>query len=158
MLNPSGSLKYSFNFVLFETSQLHSISRKIFQNSFLQNGSTEKYGPNSVEIDQRYKIFFLFGQSIWNNVSRSKCTSLCGRGKLFILNYIIWYKNNDNNIIIYPTNQPSFHPSIEHKMFPVFVFLSIIENIIRYFSGKNILRLNDSIASISSGLVQDCFR
>lgn len=43
-------------------------------------------------------------------------------------------------------------------MFPVFIFLAFVENLIRFFSGKSILRLNDSIASISSGLVQDCFR
>lgn len=44
------------------------------------------------------------------------------------------------------------------QMFSVFILLAIIENALRLLKGKPILRLNDSIASLSSGIFQDCFR
>lgn len=43
-------------------------------------------------------------------------------------------------------------------MFPIFVMIAIIENGVRLLKGKSILRLNDSMASLSQGIFQECFR
>ncbi|XP_053206897.1 alkylglycerol monooxygenase-like [Panonychus citri] len=44
------------------------------------------------------------------------------------------------------------------EMFPFFVIMSVLENAVRLFTGKGILRTNDSIASLSSGIFQECLR
>ena len=47
-------------------------------------------------------------------------------------------------------------PSLQ--MFPALVFIAVLENVVRFLKGKSILRVNDSIASLASGIFQDCFR
>ncbi|XP_074599430.1 alkylglycerol monooxygenase isoform X3 [Brevipalpus obovatus] len=44
------------------------------------------------------------------------------------------------------------------KMFPFFVLMAFLENGIRLITGKGILRVNDSIASLSQGVFQECLR
>jgi hypothetical protein len=43
-------------------------------------------------------------------------------------------------------------------MFPIFIVLALAENGLRLLKGKSILRANDTIASISQGLFQECIR
>ncbi len=43
-------------------------------------------------------------------------------------------------------------------MFPIFIVLALAENGLRLLKGKSILRANDTIASISQGLFQECVR
>jgi hypothetical protein len=43
-------------------------------------------------------------------------------------------------------------------MFPIFIILAFAENGLRLLKGKSILRANDTIASISQGLFQECVR
>ena len=44
------------------------------------------------------------------------------------------------------------------KMLPVFIALGVAENFVRLVKGKPILRTNDTIASISQGIFQECVR
>lgn len=44
------------------------------------------------------------------------------------------------------------------QMFPFFILLSVLENVARFFAGKSISRMNDTVASISQGIFQDCLR
>ncbi|KAH9526394.1 hypothetical protein DERF_000492 [Dermatophagoides farinae] len=84
-------------------------------------------------------MFEMFSQNFWPLITNTR--------------YFFYLANP------YETMFPDMNvPRYVSEMFPVFIFLAFIENLIRFFSGKSILRLNDSIASISSGLVQDCFR
>ena len=43
-------------------------------------------------------------------------------------------------------------------MFPFFVLLSFLENGFRLLGGKTISRINDTVASVSQGIFQDCLR
>ncbi|UXI18153.1 FCH domain only protein 2 [Sarcoptes scabiei] len=59
----------------------------------------------------------------------------------------------------YETMFPDLNvPRYAAEMFPVFVLLVTIENIIRFISGKKLSRINDSVASIGGAIFQDCFR
>ncbi|OTF71881.1 hypothetical protein BLA29_004188 [Euroglyphus maynei] len=84
-------------------------------------------------------MFEMFMQNIWRLIGETR--------------YFFYLANP------YETMFPDMNvPRYVSEMFHVFIFLAFIENIIRFCRGKTIIRLNDSIASISSGLVQDCFR
>lgn len=47
---------------------------------------------------------------------------------------------------------------LSSQMFPFFVLMAFLENGIRLITGKGILRVNDSIASLSQGVFQECLR
>ncbi|KAG9511096.1 Alkylglycerol monooxygenase [Fragariocoptes setiger] len=49
-------------------------------------------------------------------------------------------------------------PRYVTEMFPVFVFMSVIENAVKLIQGKHLLRVNESIGSLSAGIFQECFR
>lgn len=43
-------------------------------------------------------------------------------------------------------------------MFPIFVLAAVLEVGVRLLQGKSILRLNESVASLSAGIFQECLR
>lgn len=43
-------------------------------------------------------------------------------------------------------------------MYPAIVALMILENAIRLLKGKGIYRINDTFASLASGIFQECLR
>jgi len=43
-------------------------------------------------------------------------------------------------------------------MFPVFFLVAILENVIRLIQGKNSIRVNETIGSLSQGIFQECLR
>lgn len=43
-------------------------------------------------------------------------------------------------------------------MFPVFFFAAIVENGIRLLQGKNSIRVNETVGSLSQGIFQECLR
>ncbi|KAJ6224895.1 hypothetical protein RDWZM_003440 [Blomia tropicalis] len=59
----------------------------------------------------------------------------------------------------YETMYPDLNvPRYVTQLFPSLILIAVIENLIRLIRGKSLLRVNDSIASLSSGIFQDCFR
>jgi len=49
-------------------------------------------------------------------------------------------------------------PRLVVEMLPFFILLSVFENAVRYLTGRGILRMNDTVASFSQGMFQDCLR
>ena len=101
--------------------------------------------PNTLSI--------LSAESIRHNVSRSQCSSLCHRGTRTCI------FNASTFITSYLCAETQLHFfACFLQLYPALIFVVIIENAIRLLKGKSLPRVNDSIASLSSGIFQDCFR
>lgn len=71
-------------------------------------------------------------------------SEICRRGK-YIMNW--WALGRNKNVL-----------SHFNQMFPVFVAASIGENLIRVLQGRSLIRVNETVGSLSQGIFQECLR